>query len=380
VSGPVVVAAGGTGGHLFPAEALAAELLRRGRAVHLALDVRVDAFAQRLPGVAVHRVHAGRFAGSPLAVARGLAGLAFGMREARALLRRLSPAAVVGFGGYPSVPTMLAAARLGLPTVIHEQNAVLGRANRLLAPWVCRIATGFPQTALVRPADRGRAVHTGNPVRPAILAAGAIPYRPPKADEPVELLVLGGSQGARIMSEVVPPALALLPEGLKRRFHVSHQARPEDLDTAAAHYRAAGVAAQLASFFADIPTRLARAHLAICRAGASTIAELAACGRPAVLVPYPHATDDHQTANARAFAEAGGGWVVAQKALDPERLARLLSQLFVEETGAGGTDLLVAAQAARRFGRPDAARQLAALTLALLPDGNGNQEKEERAA
>jgi UDP-N-acetylglucosamine--N-acetylmuramyl-(pentapeptide) pyrophosphoryl-undecaprenol N-acetylglucosamine transferase len=375
VSSPILVAAGGTGGHLFPAEALCAELSSRGRTVHLATEARADAFAERLPGVAVHRVRAGRLAGNPLAAAHGLAELARGVFEARALLRRLCPAAVIGFGGYPSVPAMLAAARLGLPTVIHEQNAVLGRANRLLAPWVRRIATGFPQTALLRPADCGRAVHTGNPVRPAILAAGAILYRPPAADEPVELLVLGGSQGARIMSEVVPPALALLPEGLKRRLQVGHQARPEDLDAAAAHYRAAGVAAELASFFVDVPARLARAHLAICRAGASTIAELAVCGRPAVLVPYPHATNDHQTANARAFAEAGGGWVVAQKALDPERLARLLSQLL-----AGGTDLLAAAQSARRFGRPDAARQLADLTLALLPDGGGNQEKEERAA
>jgi UDP-N-acetylglucosamine--N-acetylmuramyl-(pentapeptide) pyrophosphoryl-undecaprenol N-acetylglucosamine transferase len=375
VSGPVVVAAGGTGGHLFPAEALAAELLRRGRAVHLALDARADAFAQRLPGVAVHRVHAGRLAGGPLAVARGLAGLAFGVREARALLRRLSPAAVVGFGGYPSVPTMLAAVHLGLPTLIHEQNAVLGRANRWLAPFVRRIATGFPTTARLRPADRGRAVHTGNPVRPAILATGEVPYRPPAPEQPIALLVLGGSQGARIMSEVVPPALALLPEALRRRLQVGHQARPEDLAAAAARYRTAGISAVLDSFFADVPERLAHAHLVICRAGASTIAELAVCGRPALLVPYPHATDDHQSANARVFAAAGGGWVIAQRALAPEELARFLTQRLAAADG-----LAAAAKAAHDFARPEAARHLADLALALVPGGGHNREKEECAA
>jgi UDP-N-acetylglucosamine--N-acetylmuramyl-(pentapeptide) pyrophosphoryl-undecaprenol N-acetylglucosamine transferase len=375
VSRPIVVAAGGTGGHLFPAEALCAELLRRGRAVHLAVDARAEAFAERLPGVAVHHVRAGPLAGNPLDLARGLAELALGVLDARALLRRLSPAAVVGFGGYPSVPTMLAAARLGLPSLIHEQNAVLGRANRLLAPRASRIATGFPLTAGLRPADRGRAVHTGNPVRGAILAAGRTPYRPPAPQGPIALLVLGGSQGARIMSEIVPPALALLPQGLRARLAVAHQARPEDLAGAAAAYRAAGIAAEVESFFADVPLRLARAHLAICRAGASTIAELAVCGRPAVLVPYPHATDDHQSANARAFAAAGAGWVVAQSALDPEGLAARLAQLL----GDGGA-LAAAAGQALRFGRPEAARHLADLALALAPAGDRNPKEKERAA
>lgn len=374
MSGPILVAAGGTGGHLFPAEALCAELLRRGRAVHLAADARTAAFAERVPGIAVHRVRAGRFAGNPLARARGLAELALGVIAARALLRRLNPAAVVGFGGYPSVPTMLAAARLGLPSLIHEQNAVLGRANRLLAPRVRRIATGFPVTAGLRPEDRGRAVQTGNPVRPAILEAGKIPYRPPAPEGLLELLILGGSQGAHIMSEIVPPALARLPQGLRARLRVAHQARPEDLAGAAAAYRAAGIAAEVQSFFADVPERLARAQLAICRAGASTIAELAACGRPAVLVPYPYATDDHQSANARAFAEAGAGWVTPQKALQPEALAGRLLQLF------GDAALASASAAARRFGRPEAARHLADVTLGLIPDSECNPEEKDRAA
>ncbi|MGH7097770.1 MAG: undecaprenyldiphospho-muramoylpentapeptide beta-N-acetylglucosaminyltransferase [Stellaceae bacterium] len=375
VSGPILVAAGGTGGHLFPAEALCAELLRRGRAVHLAADARIEAFAERMPGIAVHRVRAGRFAGNPLDRARGLAEFALGVFAARALLRRLNPAAVVGFGGYPSVPTMLAASRLGLPSLIHEQNAVLGRANRLLAPRVRRIATGFPVTAGLRPQDRGRAVHTGNPVRPAILEAGKTPYRPPVPEGPLELLILGGSQGAHVMSEIVPPALARLPQGLRGRLRVAHQARPEDLAGAAAAYRAAGIAAEVKSFFADVPERLMRAHLAICRAGASTIAELAACGRPAVLVPYPYATDDHQSANARAFAETGAGWAAPQTALDPEGLAGQLAQLFGDDAA-----LASAAAAARRFARPEAARHLADLTLGLMPDSECNPKEKDRAA
>ena len=206
-----MLAAGGTGGHLFPAEALARELVGYGRQVHLLTDSRAEAFAAQVPGVEIHNVRAGRLGGGPVRAAYGLAGLAAGTLQARRLLRRLTPAAVIGFGGYPSVPTMLAAASLGLPTLIHEQNAVLGRANRLLAPRAGRIATGFPETAGLRPADRIRAVHTGNPVRPAVLALAAADYvRRRRADGPIELLVLGGSQGARILGEVVPAALAML--------------------------------------------------------------------------------------------------------------------------------------------------------------------------
>lgn len=375
MSGPIVVAAGGTGGHLFPAEALAGELLRRGRLVHFAVDARVDALALRLPGAAVHHVRAGHLGGGPWPLARGLAELALGVIEARALLRRLAPAAVVGFGGYPSVPTMLAAAHLGLPTMIHEQNAVAGRANRLLAPRMRQIAAGFPTIAGLRPADRARVALTGNPVRPAVLAAGETLYRPPEPGQPIALLILGGSQGARIMSEVMPGALARLPEFLRGRLRVAHQARPEDRAAAALAYRTSGIAAEIESFFADVPARLARAHLVICRSGASTMAELAICGRPALLIPYPHATDDHQTANARAFAEAGAGWVRAEAQLDPEELARFLAQRL-----AAPADLETAARAARSLGRPDAARNLADLALALTPDGHRNPLQKECAA
>ncbi len=364
------LAAGGTGGHLFPAEAVARLLVASGAAVHLLTDRRADAFAASAPGVTIDQVRAGQLGGGPLHAAYGLAELAVGMMQARRLLRRLAPAAVIGFGGYPSVPTMLAAAQLGLPTLIHEQNAVFGRANRLLAPRARRIATGFAATRGLRPADLARAVHTGNPVRPAIQAVGEIPYAPPVAT--IELLITGGSQGARIFSEIVPTALRQLPDGLRTRLQVSQQARPEDKDAVAAQYREAGIGATVDSFFTDMPARLQRAHLVICRAGASTIAELAASGRPAVLVPYPHAMDDHQTANAAAFAKSGG-WVIAQPEFTAARLAGRLAGLLGDAAA-----LIAAAAAARAFARDDAALRLAALAQDLAPDRNG--QKLERAA
>jgi len=366
-----VLAAGGTGGHLFPAQALAERLVASGAAVHLATDRRADAFAAALPGVTISEIWAGRLGGNPIQVACGAAEMAVGLVQARRLLRRLDPDAVVGFGGYPSVPTMYAATQLGYPTAIHEQNAVLGRANRLLARRVKRITTGFAQTAAMRDAARSRAIHTGNPVRPAILGVAATPYRPAVPGQPIELLVLGGSQGARIFADIVPPALAALSPELRAALRVSLQARPEDRDRAEAQLRDAGIASEVSSFFTDVPARLARAQLAICRSGASTISELAAAGRPALLVPYPHATDDHQMANARAFAEGGAGWVVPQPAFSAPMLANLLAERLADANG-----LALAASQARRFAIDDAADRLAALVLGLTP-GVG---KRERAA
>jgi len=367
-----VLAAGGTGGHLFPAEALARELVRQGAQVHLATDRRADAFADKVPGVSICQVRAGRFGGGPLHLAYGVAEMALGIVQARRLLRRLAPDVVVGFGGYASVPTMLAASQLGIPTVIQEQNAVLGRANRLLAPRASRIATGFAETAGLRAADRSRTVHTGNPVRPAILAA-ATAYMPPVPGQPIELLILGGSQGARIFSDVVPPSLAALPSELRGALRISQQARPEDRDRVVADLQAAGIAAEVETFFNDVPARLARAHLVVCRSGASTISELAAAGRPALLVPYPHAMDDHQAANARAFAAAGAGWAMPQSSLTAPPLAERLTELLRD-----GAALGHAAAQARGFGRDDAAERLAALAIALAPLVDG--AKKRRAA
>jgi UDP-N-acetylglucosamine--N-acetylmuramyl-(pentapeptide) pyrophosphoryl-undecaprenol N-acetylglucosamine transferase len=369
-AGPrIVLAAGGTGGHLFPAQALAERLVAAGARVHLATDRRGAAFSAALPGVAVCRVSAGGIAGGPVQKVCGLAELAVGVVQARRLLRRLVPDAVVGFGGYASVPTMLAAVQLGYPTLIHEQNAVLGRANRLLARRIRKIAVGFAAAAERRRRGAGFVV-TGNPVRPAIAAAGA-PYRPPEPGQPIELLILGGSQGARIFADIVPPSLAALPTELRSRLRVSQQARPEDCERVAVQLRDAGIAAEVESFFRDVPARLTRAQLAICRAGASTIAELAAIGRPAILVPYPFAADDHQTANARAFAAAGAGWVMPQSELSAPRLAQILNERLTDPGG-----LVLAAGAARGFAPDNATEQLAAAVFELLP----NRGERGRAA
>jgi UDP-N-acetylglucosamine--N-acetylmuramyl-(pentapeptide) pyrophosphoryl-undecaprenol N-acetylglucosamine transferase len=380
-AGPFVLAAGGTGGHLFPAQALAERLVRHGARVCLVTDRRADNFAEVVPGIEIRQIRAGRLGGGPLQSARGVATIAVGLVQARRLLRRLDPAAVVGFGGYPSVPTMLAAIGLGLPTVIHEQNAVLGRANRLLAARIRRIATGFAETSGLRPADRARARYTGNPVRPAIAAAAAIGYRPPRTGAPIELVILGGSQGARIFSDIVPPALAGLPPALRSALRVSQQARREDCARVAAQLEEAGIAAEVNSFFTDVPERLARAQLAICRAGASTVAELAAIGRPALLVPYPHATDDHQAANARAFAASGGGWLVPQAGLNAPLLTAILAERLADAAG-----LAHGAAQARRFACDDAAERLTSIVLALAagidgePDGTLVQKSGEFAA
>jgi UDP-N-acetylglucosamine--N-acetylmuramyl-(pentapeptide) pyrophosphoryl-undecaprenol N-acetylglucosamine transferase len=369
--GVFVLAAGGTGGHLFPAVALARQLAGTGATVHLATDRRADAFAEQLPGIAVSQVRAGRLSGGPAHAAYGIAEMAVGIVQARRLLRRLDPEAVVGFGGYAAVPTMLAATQLGFPTVIHEQNAVLGRANRLLAPRVHRIATGFADTAGLRPADRARTIYTGNPVRTAIRAVAGLDYAAPEPGGLIELLVIGGSQGAQIFADVVPSALAALPPALRSALWVSQQARPEDRARVVEEFRVSGISAEVESFFTDIPGRLARAQLVICRSGASTIAELAAAGRPALLVPYPHATDDHQAANARAFANLGAGWILPQSSLSPAMLTNRLAELLAD-----AALLRHAASQARRFACDDAAERLAAVVLGLVPGtGRGGTER-----
>jgi UDP-N-acetylglucosamine--N-acetylmuramyl-(pentapeptide) pyrophosphoryl-undecaprenol N-acetylglucosamine transferase len=364
-----VLAAGGTGGHLFPAQALAEQLARRGAAVHLATDRRADAFAAAVPGVTTARIWSGRIGGDPVQIAQGLAQMAIGIVQARRMLRRLDPEAVIGFGGYPSIPTVLAATQLGFPTVIHEQNAVLGRANRLLARRVKRIATGFAEIAGMRDTLRHRLVCTGNPVRPAILEFAGAEYRPPLPGEPIELLITGGSQGARIFADVVPMALAALPADLRTALRVSQQARPEDCERVTAEFHEAGITADVQSFFTDMPQRLARAHLVICRAGASTVSELTCVGRPALLIPYPHATDDHQTANARLFAAAGAGWVIPQSAFSAPMLTnQLIARL------ADSARLTFAAAQARSLARDDAAERLANVVLGLLPSIAGNPQ------
>jgi UDP-N-acetylglucosamine--N-acetylmuramyl-(pentapeptide) pyrophosphoryl-undecaprenol N-acetylglucosamine transferase len=360
---PVVIAAGGTGGHFFPAEALAMTLSGRGYRPVLMTDGRSagrgsQAFAADdrhvLPGAGI----AGR------GFARGVraaGALAAGTLAARRILTGLNAGAIVGFGGYPSVPPVVAArlARLPIPVILHEQNAVLGRANRTLSRIATLLALSAEPTARVPTGMR--TVLVGNPVRAGIAALGELPYAPPEPEGRINLLVTGGSLGARVLSEVVPQALAALREGLRSRLSVVQQARQEDGAAVAAVYRAAGIAAEVAPFFPDIPRHLGAAHLVIARAGASTTAELAVAGRPAILVPLPNAIDDHQTANAAALARAGAAWVVPQPRFTAEALAAQLAALLSDPAG-----LAAAAAAARALSRVSAVGALADLVERMM--------------
>ena len=362
----VLLAAGGTGGHMFPAAALARELLSRGIQPVLVTDKRAGGFGPELAEqVETHHIAAAGFAGGdPIAKAKSLAQLALGYLQARRIVARTKPAVTVAFGGYAALPTGLAAAHKGVRLVLHEQNAVLGRANRMLAGRADAIATSFPDVQGIGDDARARVVLTGNPVRETIQAIGRKPSAVADESGPLRLLVTGGSQGARVFNELVPDAVARLPEGIRRRLQVTQQVRGSDTSDVRAAYDAAGVDAELKTFFDDLPERLARAHLLICRSGASTTTELAAAGRPAILVPYPFAADDHQTANAQALAQAGGGWLMPQSTLTPEALAERLHSLF--ETP---SLLTRAAAGALSFAQTDSARRLA--DLALEAKGNG---------
>lgn len=358
---PIVIAAGGTGGHFFPAEALAAELIARGRRVVLLTDARSGGlnsavFAQGESYVLSGAGIAGR---GLVRGAKAIVSLAAGVMRARSLLSRLNAGAVVGFGGYPCVPPVLATRFLRhRPAVIlHEQNAVLGRANRFLSRRADRLALSFTATKRV-PANLRTDV-TGNPVRPAIAALADAPYAP--MGETIRLLVLGGSLGARVFSDVIPAALLALPEGLRARLNVTQQCRQEDLERVRAAYFEAGMTADLAPFFADVASRLRDAHLVIARAGASTVAELAVAGRPAILVPLPGAIDDHQTGNARALADAGGAWPMPQTTFTPNALTTKLTELLNNPSA-----LALAAAGARTQARTNAAARLADLVEALM--------------
>jgi len=361
---PIVIAAGGTGGHLFPAEALAAELAARGERFALMTDARSAAFDSPAFANAERFVLKGAgIAGRGIkGAATGAVALAAGTAQARRLLATLHAAAVVGFGGYASFPP-LAAARLMSAArrpaiVLHEQNAVLGRANRVLALAADMLALSFPGTARVP--KRARAEVVGNPVRPALAALAGEPYPVPGAEGVLRILVTGGSQGARIFADIVPPAIAALPEDLRARLLVTQQCRAEDLVRVRAAYADAGVPADLAPFFPDIAGRLATAHLVIARAGASTVAELACAARPAILVPLPSAIDDHQNVNARYLTDAGAARLFPQPRFTPQALAEALTDLLRNPQA-----LAVASAAAASLARPQAARDLADLVLTL---------------
>jgi UDP-N-acetylglucosamine--N-acetylmuramyl-(pentapeptide) pyrophosphoryl-undecaprenol N-acetylglucosamine transferase len=354
----LLIAAGGTGGHMFPAQALAEAMLARGWRVTLSTDDRGARYAGGFPeAVRIQKVASATFARGgmlsklavPFRILGGVSGAIWSQLRDR-------PTVVVGFGGYPSIPALSAAWVLRRPRMIHEQNGVLGRVNQVFARRVDKVACGTWPTAL--PAGV-TGEPTGNPVRAAVSDRAAAPYIPP-GDYPMAMVVIGGSQGARILSDVVPVALALLPEGLRANLRVAHQARDEDAARATAGYEAAGVRAEIAPFFADIPRRLSEAQLVISRSGASSVADISVIGRPSILIPFAAATGDHQTANAKGLVDAGGAVMIPEKALDAESLSRHIAAILEDPLKAE-----TMAQSALGTGKPDATARLVALVEAL---------------
>lgn len=350
-----MVAAGGTGGHMFPAEALARELIDRGWQVVLASDARGAAYAEKFPAIERLSLEAATFKrGDPIGMIRAAIKIAAGTIQARKAFKRLKPWAVIGFGGYPSYPALLAATGRKDITLIHEQNSVLGRSNRQLVKKVDAVACAFPVLRMAPSEMEGRVEVVGNPVRPDIRALYDAPY--PEIDPTVRILVTGGSQGAKILSETVPQALALLPISIRINLHVEQQARPEQLETAARIYREAEIEAEVAPFFNDMAVRLGRAHIVIGRAGASTISELAVAGKPSLLIPLKIAADDHQTYNAQVLKDAKAAVVVPEDEVTAARLAEEIRTLIE-----GAALLPVRAAAAKSVARPDAAKRMADL-------------------
>ena len=346
-----MLAAGGTGGHLFPAQALAEELVGRGFRVHLLTDERVRDYGKGFPAEQVHIVPAATITPSaPWRVPGQLLRLFRGYRQAKRLIVDQRADAVVGFGGYPSLPPLFAAAKLGVPRLVHEQNSVLGRANLLLVRQGAAVATSFDTVSNLP--KGAKSTLTGNPVRAIVKSVAGAAY--PSMDNDIRLLVFGGSQGARFFADMMPGVAAALPDNLRKCLHVTQQCRDEDMARSTAAYGALGIRADLQPFFKDMPQRMAASHLVVCRSGASSIAELGVVGRPAVLVPLPHAIDNDQLHNAASFSKAGAGWVQVQATIETAAFAAFLAGLLSNPSG-----LKEAAAAALRHGKPDAAPRLA---------------------
>lgn len=358
---PIVLAAGGTGGHIFPAEALAEVLVARGETTVFVTDKRYKQYggSTLLARVPMHTIQAGTLGGGGIRRLKNGFGIVLGILQAMWVLRKIKARVVVGFGGYPSFPTMMAATLLRIPTVIHEQNSVLGKANRVLAKRVKIIATTYAVTQRMPRDARARVEWIGNPVRAAVKAVAQVSPPELRGDGVLKILVIGGSQGASVFSDVLPAAMTLLPEASRARIRVDQQCRAPELEKTREAYKGLGMSVDLATFFHDVPARLAGAHLVISRSGASTVAELTAAGRPAILVPYPKATDNHQYFNAQALEDVGGGWVMAQDGFTPQALAARIETFL-----ANPQVLTDAAQAIRTLGKPEAAEALAELVLA----------------
>jgi UDP-N-acetylglucosamine--N-acetylmuramyl-(pentapeptide) pyrophosphoryl-undecaprenol N-acetylglucosamine transferase len=364
-----LLAAGGTGGHLFPAQALATELIARGWVVELATDERCDQY--QFPAKKIHIIPSDTFRSSnPLSRLRTFFRLGLGFLKARALLRDLKPDIVVGFGGYPTLPPLFAAAHLKIPSIIHEANAILGRANKLLAKRVTAIGLSSENTALLDDEFRAKARVVGMPVRETVLQAAQIPYKAPENDETIRILIFGGSQGARIFADVVPGALAQLPSRLRARISLVQQVRSEDMPRVESALSQLGLKnCEIASFFKDLPQQMAAAHLVLARSGASTVNEITVIGRPSILVPLPHALDNDQLRNAQSLSAAGAAILAEQKELNPERLSALLSATLQDPLWMENC-----AKAAKAFGRPNAAKLLADLVEDVARDMAKNKD------
>lgn len=355
----ILLCAGGTGGHLFPAEALSCALQRRGAIVHLATDSRALKYSGTFPAAETHTIPSATPTGGGLwSKIKAGCMLARGLFAAKRLVKRLKPACVVGFGGYPTVPPLLAAQQLGVPNLLHEQNAVLGRANRFLVKTATAIGTGFPDVKGLGEATKTKAKFVGNPLRPNVIAAAAMPF--PEIGDTLNILVTGGSQGARVFSDIVPEALKLMAAEDRAKLRITQQARGEDEARVNIVYKALGVKAEVAPFFNDLPMRIARAHLVIGRSGASTVSELAAIGRPCILVPLPGAIDQDQAANAAVLAKTGAADVVMQPDFTAKYLCDALTSLIRDPS-----DLTLRADAAKTAGILDAADRLAELVLSI---------------
>ncbi|MBO6893535.1 MAG: undecaprenyldiphospho-muramoylpentapeptide beta-N-acetylglucosaminyltransferase [Roseibium sp.] len=352
----VLLTAGGTGGHLFPAQALSSELARRGWTVELATDERADKYGTEFPARKVHIIASETIRGrNPIALLKTAVSLLRGTIQARSVIRQLKPDVVAGFGGYPTFPPMFAARLTGTPSILHEANGVMGRANKMLAKGVSAIATSVPLGDL--PADlASKVTETGNPVRDAVLDAAELPFDAPRPDGEFKLLVFGGSQGARFFSDLVPPAIELLPPDIRARLRIVQQCRPEDMERVQKVYTDLGVAAECAPFFQDLPQRIAQAHLVFCRSGASSVSELSVLGRPSILVPLPGAIDQDQASNAKVLEKVGGAWPIRQADLHPERLAKEIERFM-----SAPEMLTEAARNAKSVAKPDAVKRLADL-------------------
>jgi UDP-N-acetylglucosamine--N-acetylmuramyl-(pentapeptide) pyrophosphoryl-undecaprenol N-acetylglucosamine transferase len=381
-----VLAAGGTGGHMIPAYSLGKELMRRGHRVALLTDERGAKIPGAFDEAQIHILPTGRLSGNPIARLKGLKSIWTARKMAKQLFTTFEPTAVVGFGGYPALPTLLAAHSMKVPTLVHEQNSVFGRVNRLMARRVSAIATAYKKIEGLDPKYKDKTHLVGNPVRDEILELRTKDYPPFLTDGLFRVLVTGGSQGARILSEVVPDGLAMLPAYLRHRLQVTQQCREEDIDYVRARYAEHNIPAELATYIDDLPDRLGWSHLFIGRSGASTIAELTVVGRPAILIPLPFATDDHQTINAREMVKAGGARTIKQPKITvtqqtdlegkesrdhAKALSEMAKQLAkqVRQIAKDPAALNNAALAAHKCGYPNATSDLADLVESIGPGG-----------